>query len=137
MNTHAFNLHDRHELFTQLFDFAVTITRDPVSARSVASRVLRDFNREREAPGTEKIWNVTREATGGTDEEAWLTHEVRDLCLGSLDVGPHPDDKPDPEIVAATQDDWSFFAFMYGDEAEPDEDDDDEEEEEESLDDAA
>jgi hypothetical protein len=131
MNTHAFNLHDRHELFTQLFELAVTITRDPVAARSVASRVQRDFNRARKAPGTEKVWDAPREATGAAGVQAWLMHEVRDLCLEYLDVGPHPDDKPDPEVVAATRDHWSFFAFMYDDEADPDEDQDD------NLDDAA
>ncbi len=122
MNTHAFNLHDRHVLFAQLRDLAATITRDPAAARSVASRVLRDFNRERDAPSTEKVWNLVPEAVGAAGEEAWLAHEVRDLSLEYLKVGPHPDDKIDPEIAAATRDHWSFFAFMYGDDAEPDED---------------
>jgi hypothetical protein len=140
MNTHAFNLHDRHALFAQLRDLAATITRDPVAARSVASRVLRDFNRERDAPSTEKVWNLVPEATGAAGVEAWLVHEVRDLSLEYLKVDPHPDDKVDPEVVAATQDSWSFFAFMYGNEADADDDDEeleDEELEDEQFDDAA
>jgi hypothetical protein len=142
MNTHAFNLHDRHVLFAQLRDLAATITRDPVAARSVASRVLRDFSRERDAPGTEKVWNMVPEVTGAAGEEAWLAHEVRYFSLEQLKVGPHPDDKIDPEVAAATQDHWSFYAFMYGDDAEPDEDEDvtdlDEDYDvEESFDDAA
>jgi hypothetical protein len=125
MNTHAFNLDDRHELLTQLFELALSITRDPVAARSVASRVQRDFRRERKAPGTEKVWDAVPEITGGMGVEAWLIHEVRDLCLDYLEVGPHPDDKRDPEVAGVTDDDWSFFAFMYGDEADDDDDEDD------------
>jgi hypothetical protein len=124
MNTQAFNLHDRHELFTQIRDLAVTITRDPVAARSVALRTLRDFNRERSAPGTKK--GDKRVGAGSVAEkEAWLIHHVGELCLKYLEVGPHPDDKRDPEVAGVTDDDWSFFAFMYGDEADDDDDEDD------------
>lgn len=119
MNTPAFNLHDRHELFAQIRDLAVTITRDPVAARSVASRTLRDFNRERSAP------------------EAWLIHHVGELCLAYLEVGPHPDDKRDPEVAGVTDDDWSFFDFMYGDEADEDEEDEDDSLEDDNFNEAA
>jgi hypothetical protein len=125
MNTHAFNLDDRHDLLTQLFELALSITRDPIAARSVASRVQRDFNRERKAPGTEKIWDALPEITGGMGAEGWLIHEVRQLCLKHLAVDPHPDDKRDPEVAGVTDDDWSFFTFMYGDDANEDEVEDD------------